>query len=59
MSTHLERAIEKIQVKQPVVEIDWTLHTLDDGNVISTQERVIKDVRRSIRLLLHKLRLIF
>lgn len=51
MSTHLERAIEKIQVKQPTAEVDWTLHTLDDGNVISTQERVIKDVRSFICLL--------
>ena len=59
MSTHLERAIEKIQVKQPTVEIDWTLHTLDDGNVISTQERVIKEVRCSIRFLLQQRRLTF
>jgi serine/threonine-protein phosphatase 2B catalytic subunit len=44
MSTHIERAIEQIQVKPPTLEVDWTLHTLDDGNVISTQERVIKDV---------------
>ena len=44
MSTHIERAIEQIQVKQPQPEIDWTLHTLEDGNVVSTQERVIKDV---------------
>jgi hypothetical protein len=48
MSTHIERAIEQIQVKQPTVEVDWTLHTLDDGNIISTQERVIKDVRQCI-----------
>lgn len=50
MSTHLERAIEQIQVKQPPPEIDYTQHTLEDGNVISTQERVVKDVSyRSFR----------
>ncbi|RDB30394.1 Serine/threonine-protein phosphatase 2B catalytic subunit A1 [Hypsizygus marmoreus] len=45
MSTHIERAIEQIQVKQPAKAFDYTLHTLDDGNVISTQERVVKDVQ--------------
>ncbi|KAH9477459.1 3',5'-cyclic-nucleotide phosphodiesterase (PDEase) (3':5'-CNP) [Psilocybe cubensis] len=45
MSTHIERAIEKIQVKEPLPAIDFTQHTLEDGNVISTQERVVKDVR--------------
>ncbi|KAG5353427.1 hypothetical protein C0989_006945 [Termitomyces sp. Mn162] len=44
MSTHMERAIEQIQVKhQPT--IDWTQHTLEDGNVVSTQERVVKEVQ--------------
>lgn len=45
MATHLERAIEKIQVKEPTPAIDFTQHTLEDGNVISTQERVVKDVQ--------------
>ncbi|KAF8906765.1 Metallo-dependent phosphatase-like protein [Gymnopilus junonius] len=45
MSTHIERAIEKIQVKDPVPTIDFTQHTLEDGSVISTQERVVKDVQ--------------
>ncbi|KAF9012891.1 Metallo-dependent phosphatase [Hymenopellis radicata] len=31
--------------KAPVPEIDFTQHKLEDGSVISTQERVIKDVR--------------
>jgi serine/threonine-protein phosphatase 2B catalytic subunit len=45
MSSHIERAIEKIQVKDPAPpDIDFTLHTLEDGTVISTQERVVKDV---------------
>lgn len=44
MSTHIERAIEKIRTKDQIPDIDFTQHTLDDGNVISTQERVVKDV---------------
>lgn len=42
---HMARAIEQISDKQPVPEIDYTMHRLDDGTIISTQERVIKDVR--------------
>ncbi|KAG5645519.1 3',5'-cyclic-nucleotide phosphodiesterase (PDEase) (3':5'-CNP) [Asterophora parasitica] len=45
MATHMQRAIEQIQVKQPPPTTDFTLHTLEDGNVISTQERVVKDVQ--------------
>jgi len=32
-------------VKDPIPTIDFTQHTLEDGNVISTQERVVKDVQ--------------
>lgn len=42
---HIQRAIEKIQDKAPVPEIDYTQHQLEDGNTVSTQERVVKDVR--------------
>ncbi|KAF5318756.1 hypothetical protein D9619_010888 [Psilocybe cf. subviscida] len=45
MSTQIERAIEKIVDKEPIPTIDFTQHTLEDGNVISTQERVVKDVQ--------------
>ncbi|KAF9486267.1 serine/threonine-protein phosphatase 2B catalytic subunit A1 [Pholiota conissans] len=45
MATHIERVVEKIHVKEPVPTIDYTQHTLEDGNVISTQERVVKDVQ--------------
>jgi serine/threonine-protein phosphatase 2B catalytic subunit len=45
MTTHIERAIEKISDKGVVPDTDFTLHTLEDGSVISTQERVIKDVQ--------------
>jgi hypothetical protein len=43
--SHIERAIEKIQDKAPANDIDFTQHRLDDGTTISTQERVVKDVR--------------
>ncbi|KAF9057178.1 serine/threonine-protein phosphatase 2B catalytic subunit A1 [Panaeolus papilionaceus] len=47
MSTQIERAIEQIQIREPntPTNIDFTQHTLEDGNVISTQERVVKDVQ--------------
>jgi serine/threonine-protein phosphatase 2B catalytic subunit len=44
MSTQIQRAIDKIQVKDPIPSIDFTQHVLEDGTVISTQERVVKDV---------------
>lgn len=48
MTTHLERAIEQIQdSRNSHPEVDWTQHTLEDGNVVSTQERVVKDVCRT------------
>ncbi|KAG2743240.1 Metallo-dependent phosphatase [Suillus brevipes Sb2] len=42
---HVERAIEQIQHKKPPPDIDFTQHVLEDGNTISTQERVVKDVQ--------------
>lgn len=41
----IQRAIEQMTDRPPVPEIDFTMHTLEDGAVVSTQERVIKDVR--------------
>ncbi len=43
MSTQVERAIENIQRKN-AAPIDFTQHTLENGDVVSTQERVVKDV---------------
>ncbi|KAJ7931268.1 serine/threonine-protein phosphatase 2B catalytic subunit A1 [Mycena leptocephala] len=45
--TQLAHAIEQIQNRPPVPDIDYTQHTLEDGTSISTQERVIKDVSAS------------
>ena len=42
--SQLEKAIHQIQDKQPVPEIDFTQHQLDNGFTISTQERVVKEV---------------
>jgi hypothetical protein len=51
-SQHLEKAASKINEK-PSAEIDFTQHQLEDGEWISTQERVIKDVRRFALILLN------
>lgn len=40
----VERAISQIQDKQPLPEIDFTQHHLENGFTISTQERVVKEV---------------
>ena len=40
----IEKAIAQIQIK-PTGEKDRTQHVLEDGRVVSTQERVVKDVR--------------
>ena len=41
---HIEKAIGQIQHKEPLPEIDFTQHQLDNGYTISTQERVVKEV---------------
>lgn len=40
----IEKAATQIKTKVPVPTIDYTQHQLDDGLVVSTQERVVKDV---------------
>ncbi|CAD6945764.1 unnamed protein product [Tilletia controversa] len=41
----LQKGIAQIQHRPPTIEIDFTMHTTDDGTQVSTQERVIKDVQ--------------
>ncbi|KAI0041511.1 serine/threonine protein phosphatase 2B [Auriscalpium vulgare] len=41
----IERAIHQIQDKAPIPEIDFTQHQLESGFMISTQERVVKEVQ--------------
>jgi len=44
-SQKLENAIRAVNQKKPVPEIDFTLHTMEDGSQVSTLERVCKDVQ--------------
>jgi serine/threonine-protein phosphatase 2B catalytic subunit len=39
MDRNLARAVTE---KKPVPEIDFTLHTMEDGTQVSTMERVVK-----------------
>jgi len=48
--TRMANALNQIQNKQPLPEIDFTIHKLEDGNTINTQERVIKEVCPRIHL---------
>lgn len=41
----VDNAVRAIQQKKPVPEIDFTLHTMEDGTQVSTMERVCKDVQ--------------
>lgn len=47
---HLERALHQIIDKPQLPEIDFTVHQLDNGVVVSTQERVVKDVSSQLSL---------
>lgn len=42
--SQLQRAINQIQDKGPLPDIDFTQHQLENGYTISTQERVVKEV---------------
>ncbi|MCJ1313014.1 3',5'-cyclic-nucleotide phosphodiesterase (PDEase) (3':5'-CNP) [Agyrium rufum] len=37
--------VRAVHAKRPIPEIDFTLHTMEDGTQVSTQERVCKDVQ--------------
>ncbi|UPX19667.1 Protein-serine/threonine phosphatase [Ascochyta rabiei] len=43
--SYMDSAIRAVQQKKPIPEIDFTLHTMEDGTQVSTQERVCKDVQ--------------
>ncbi|KAG8925135.1 3',5'-cyclic-nucleotide phosphodiesterase (PDEase) (3':5'-CNP) [Tulasnella sp. 419] len=42
---HFAKAASQIQHRKAKPSLDFTLHTLEDGVVVSTQERVVKDVQ--------------
>ncbi|KAI9665614.1 MAG: 3',5'-cyclic-nucleotide phosphodiesterase (PDEase) (3':5'-CNP) [Trizodia sp. TS-e1964] len=44
-NAQLANAIKAVSDKRPVAEIDFTLHTMEDGTQVSTLERVCKDVQ--------------
>ncbi|KAF8250613.1 Metallo-dependent phosphatase [Wilcoxina mikolae CBS 423.85] len=44
-SQKLKNAIRAVNEKRPPPEIDFTLHTMEDGTQVSTLERVCKDVQ--------------
>lgn len=39
---YIQNAVRAVSQKKPVPEIDFTLHTMEDGTQVSTLERVIK-----------------
>lgn len=43
-STYLDNAIRAVKEKKPLPEIDFSLHTMEDGTQVSTLERVCKGV---------------
>jgi len=44
-SNHMDVTVRAVAQKKPVPEIDFTLHTMEDGNQVSTQERVCKGMK--------------
>ncbi|KAH6987698.1 Metallo-dependent phosphatase-like protein [Ilyonectria sp. MPI-CAGE-AT-0026] len=44
-NAQVDNAIRAIQEKKPVPEIDFTIHTMEDGTQVNTMERVCKDVQ--------------
>lgn len=42
---HMDVTARAVHEKKPIPEIDFTLHTMEDGNQVSTQERVCKGMR--------------
>lgn len=39
---YIDNALRAVQNKREIPEIDFTLHTMEDGTQVSTQERVCK-----------------
>ena len=48
---HME-IVRAVQEKRPVPEIDFSLHTMEDGSQVSTQERVCKGSKRFVQFML-------
>lgn len=39
---YIDSAVRAVTNKRPIPEIDFTLHTMEDGTQVNTQERVCK-----------------
>jgi serine/threonine-protein phosphatase 2B catalytic subunit len=44
-SDQINAAIKAIREKPALPEIDFTLHTMEDGSTVNTQERVCKGMK--------------
>jgi serine/threonine-protein phosphatase 2B catalytic subunit len=44
----VDNAIRAIQQKKPRPEIDFTIHVMEDGSQVSTQERVCKGMIKAV-----------
>jgi hypothetical protein len=49
-SNYVDKAVKAVQHKKPLPEIDFTLHTMEDGSQVSTMERVCKGTFASLAL---------
>lgn len=45
---YFDTAIRAVRQKKPPPEVDFTLHTLDDGTTVNTTERVCKGMQDTI-----------
>ncbi len=43
----IDNAIRALSEKKPIPEIDFTLHTMEDGSQVSTLERVCKGMNHN------------
>lgn len=43
---YIQNAVRAVNQKKPVPEIDFTLHTMEDGSQVSTLDRVCKGTTR-------------
>ena len=41
-SEKIKKAIDAVNTKRPIPEIDFTLHEMEDGSTVNTTERVVK-----------------
>ena len=48
-ANHMEITARAVAERKPVPEIDFTVHMMEDGTQVSTQERVCKGMYYCIR----------